>query len=357
MEHTQDKQREFLQNAAVAAVYLAVFWLFFRYLLSWTAPFLVALLLSTLLEPLICWCQQKLGFRRSFSSAVFTVLFLLLLSLLLIFLFSRLLTEAYGFLQQFPSLLDELSGAMDTLQQQALHLSRALPEQLQQFLRQMEPESGYLSSLLQDAAQWLLTAAGALAKKLPSFGLFFITTLLALFFISCQYPAVTGFLRRQLPRRWQEKTRGLRQTVHSTVLQWCRAQLLLLLATFLQLLAGFLLLRQDYALLLSFFITLLDALPVLGTAAVLLPWAAVELLLGRGGKAVALVLLCLVTVLVHNLLEPKLMAEQAALPPIATLFALYVGFSAFGLWGMLLCPVALLFLKQLHDKGNIRLWK
>lgn len=357
MEHAKEKQQEFLRCAGILALCLGFLWLGCRYLLPWTAPFLAALLGSTLLEPLICWCQKKLGFRRSFTSALFTALFLLLLCLLLFFLFSRLLSEASRFLQQLPSLLEELSAASQTLQENLEQLSRALPLQLQQFLQQLKPDREYLSSLLQSGAQWLLSAAGSLAKTLPSLGLFLITALLALFFISCQYPAVTGFLRRQLPGRWQEKTRGLRQTILTTALQWCRAQLLLLLATFLQLLIGFLLLRQDYALLLAFVITLLDALPVLGTAAILLPWAGVEVLLGHGGKALALALLCLLTVLVHNLLQPKLMAEQAALPPIATLFAVYVGFSAFGIWGMLLCPIALLFLKQLHDKGSIRLWK
>ena len=34
-----------------------------------------------------------------------------------------------------------------------------------------------------------------------------------------------------------------------------------------------------------------------------------------------------------------------------------VGFCAFGVAGMVLCPMALLFVKQLHDSGWLRLWK
>ena len=49
--------------------------------------------------------------------------------------------------------------------------------------------------------------------------------------------------------------------------------------------------------------------------------------------------------------------EQAGLPPLAALLAMYVGFCSLGVAGMLLFPVALLFIKQLHDAGYLRLWK
>ena len=35
----------------------------------------------------------------------------------------------------------------------------------------------------------------------------------------------------------------------------------------------------------------------------------------------------------------------------------YLGYCLFGIWGMLLLPVLLLFVKQLLDSGAIHLWK
>ena len=61
--------------------------------------------------------------------------------------------------------------------------------------------------------------------------------------------------------------------------------------------------------------------------------------------------------LVRSVLEPKIMAAQVDLPPLAALAAMYVGFCAFGVAGMVLCPMALLCVKQLHDSGWLRLWK
>ena len=125
----------------------------------------------------------------------------------------------------------------------------------------------------------------------------------------------------------------------------------------MNLLAGFLLMGQRYALLLAAVTALVDALPVFGTGTVLLPWAAACLLLGQAPRAVALAALYAVISAVRSFLEPKVMAAQAGLPPLAALAAMYAGFRAFGVAGMILLPVALLFVKQLHDQGYVGLWK
>ena len=111
------------------------------------------------------------------------------------------------------------------------------------------------------------------------------------------------------------------------------------------------------ALLLAAVTALVDALPVFGTGTVLLPWAAACLLLGQAPRAVALAALYAVISAVRSFLEPKVMAAQAGLPPLAALAAMYAGFRAFGVAGMILLPVALLFVKQLHDQGYVGLWK
>ena len=53
----------------------------------------------------------------------------------------------------------------------------------------------------------------------------------------------------------------------------------------------------------------------------------------------------------------EVMAAQAGLPPLAALAAMYAGFRALGVAGMILLPMALLFVKQLHDEGYVGLWK
>ena len=208
-----------------------------------------------------------------------------------------------------------------------------------------------------DVGSWLMGAASSLLSALPDAGLFLMTTLLAVYFTSLSYPAILAFLKRQLPRSWQAKCRDAAQCFRSTILKWLRAEALLILATFVILLTGFLWMGLDYALLAAAFTALVDALPVLGTGTVLIPWALGCLLLGDTGRGLALLVLYAVGLIVHTLLEPRLLAGQADLPPITALLAMYLGFHFMGVGGMVLMPVCLLLLKQFQDAGVVKLWR
>ena len=145
--------------------------------------------------------------------------------------------------------------------------------------------------------------------------------------------------------------------MRSTFWKWLKAESLLCLITFSLLLAAFLYLKIDYALLTAVLVAMVDALPVLGAGTVLVPWAIYHLLLGQLPRGIALLALYAIILLVRSLMEPKVMAAQAGLPPLSALLAMYLGYSLFGLWGMLLLPILLLFLKQLQDNQIIRLWR
>ena len=105
------------------------------------------------------------------------------------------------------------------------------------------------------------------------------------------------------------------------------------------------------------FLAVLFTLPVLGTGTVPLPWAGLLPLIGNAQQAVALAAVYAVVTLVRSLVEPRIMAAQAGLPPLASLAAVYVGFRTLGVAGMLALPILLLLVKQFHDAVYINLWK
>ena len=260
-------------------------------------------------------------------------------------------------LGQLPGLLAGLPGMTEDLRQRLDEFCAACPQGLRSWLEEVPALLGTLAAgAAQRASGACITAAAALAAALPGGFLFCGTTALAVFFTAGSYPRVMAFFRRQLGHRL-DRARGVKANLLSTLGKWCRAQAILLGVTFCQLLAGFLLMGQRYALLLAAVTALVDALPVFGTGTVLLPWAAVCLLAGQAPRAVALAALYAVISAVRSLLEPKVMAAQAGLPPLAALAAMYAGFRALGVAGMILLPMALLFVKQLHDEGYVGLWK
>ena len=351
----QEKQRAFLVRTAYWAVWAVLLWLGVRYLLRWLLPFLLALALAAAVEPVIAWCRRRMGLKRGFTAAVVTIAVTGAILALAAVIVWQLIRQAAELLGQLPGLLAGLPGMTEDLRQRLEDFCAACPQGLRSWL--VPALLGTLAAgVAQRASGACITAAAALAAALPGVFLFCGTTALAVFFTAGSYPRVMAFFRRQLGHRL-DRARGVKANLLSTLGKWCRAQAILLGVTFCQLLVGFLLMGQRYALLLAAVTALVDALPVFGTGTVLLPWAAVCLLAGQAPRAVALAALYAVISAVRSLLEPKVMAAQAGLPPLAALAAMYAGFRALGVAGMILLPMALLFVKQLHDEGYVGLWK
>lgn len=348
----------FLLISASAAAAIGIFYLLFRYLLRWLLPFILALAISALLEPFICWCKKHLHLRRGFSAAVATLACVILLGAGLFRLFSAILQQATSLLTQLPLLLAELPSLLQHWQLRLTDLCASWGEPLRGWSTALSSRisSGGLG-LLSEWSAALLAKIPTLVTFLPELVLAFATTVLAVFYTSSRFPDIRTFLLRQLPRRYHSDAREVKRNVCLTMAKWLRAETLLWFLTFLVLLVGLLLLRVEFALLLAFLISFVDLLPVLGTGTVLLPWAALAFLIGRGPFAIGLLALQLVLLLQRSILEPKLIAAQADLPPLAALLAMYLGFCSMGITGMILFPLLLLLIKQLQDAGCVRIWK
>lgn len=348
----------FLQRTITALLWLGGGVVFFKYLLTPLLPFLLALALSAMVEPTVQKLRRGMGVRRSFAAALVTTALLLVLGGGVALVLVRLGMELRAWSGRLPEVIAGFPALWNGLLDRIGAWYAASPA----FLRSaLDTAAAQLMeqgpSLAGEVGAWLMGAASSLLAGLPDTGLFLVTTVLAVYFTSLSYPSILAFLKRQLPPAWQPRCRDAAHCFRSTILKWLRAELLLILTTFVILLAGFVWMGLDYALLAAVFTALVDALPVLGTGTVLVPWALGCLLLGNTGRGIALLALYAVGLIAHTLLEPRLLAGQVDLPPITALLAMYLGFHFLGVGGMILLPVCLLLLKQFQDAGVIHLWR
>lgn len=348
----------FLQRTITALLWLGGAVVFFKWLLAPLLPFLLALALSAMVEPSVQKLRRWMRVRRSFAAGVVTTALLLVLGGGVVLLAARLAMELRQWSDRLPQLIDRFpalwNGMLDKIEGWYAASPSPIRSALDLLAGQLMDEG---PSIAGAAGTRIMGAASSLLAKLPDAGLFLVTTVLAVYFTSLNYPAILAFLKRQLPLAWQDKCRRAAQCFRTTILKWLRAEMLLILATFGVLLAGFLWMGLDYALLAAVFTALVDALPVLGTGTVLFPWALGCFLMGNMEQGLALLALYAVGLIVHTLLEPRLLAGQADLPPITALLAMYLGFRFLGVGGMILFPVVLLLLKQFQDAGVVRIWK
>ena len=77
-----------------------------------------------------------------------------------------------------------------------------------------------------------------------------------------------------------------------------------------------------------------------------MPWAVVKLLAGEYTYALSLLVLYVLTQAIRQLIQPKIVGDSMGLPPLTTLFFLFLGYKVKGLAGMILVvPVGIVFLK------------
>ncbi len=349
----EERCKKFLLYLFSAAAAAGLFYLVFRYLFWWLLPFLLALGVAAAVEPVVAYLRVHLRFRRSFSALLLTLVLLFLLGGLLSLLGTTLANQAYALLKKAPLLLERVPQLLDAFFARLDGYSAAFPQWLRDSLYGAVMQAlSDAESFFSDLTGRFLSFLGSFAAALPRRVLSGATTVLAVYFTIASYPTLCRMLKARLSGKTIRSLRLFRSGVTQSLSRYLRAELTISFLTFLQLLLGFFLMRQDYALLLAFLITLLDALPVFGTGTALVPWALLSLLFSSVPKAIALLALYLCTLLVRNVLEPKLLASQAGLPPVASLFAMYLGFCTFGVAGMIAFPFLLLLAAQTYRLGT-----
>ena len=93
-------------------------------------------------------------------------------------------------------------------------------------------------------------------------------------------------------------------------------------------------------------ITFVDALPILGSGTVMVPWAIICGLNGDLVLGIAIIVLLIVMSTARQFLEPRLVSKHIGVHPIFTLIAMYTGFKVWGILGLLAGPIILIILKN-----------
>ena len=102
-----------------------------------------------------------------------------------------------------------------------------------------------------------------------------------------------------------------------------------------------------YPLLIALAIVFVDALPILGSGTVMIPWAILSALHGDLRLGISITVLWIIMSVVRQILEPKVVSGKIGIHPIFTLIAMYTGFKVIGFMGMLVGPIVLIILKSI----------
>lgn len=314
-------------------------WLFLRYVLPLALPFLAGLLLALAAEPAVR-LGTKLKLPRWAATGLGVSLTLVLLVTLVGILGAALVRELGVLAQKLPDLQATAQQATTRLETLLHDAAARTPENIRPVVdRSVTRLFADGSVLTQQVTVRLPGAVSSLLSRVPSGALGIGAGLLSGFMFSVRLPKLKKWLSEKMPVSVKTKLLpGLKRS-KTALVGWLKAQLKLCGVTFGILLVGFLLLRIPLAPLWAALVAVVDAVPLLGTGAVLLPWALVSLLQHRHLQSIGLLCLWCGAVLTRTGLEPRLVGRHLGLDPLLTLVFLYVGYRFWGILGMLTAPM------------------
>lgn len=330
-------------------------WIFIRFLFPFFMPFLLGLLLARWADPMVGFLEKKIHLPRSAAAGIAITAGFALVFALLALPGSLLLRQLSHLPRILPQIQQTISDALAQLELWLLELAEKLPGELGGLLMQSTTQlfsSG--TTIMGRAAEKLPGLATGMLGHLADGAAQFGTALLASFLISVRLPRIRQWLTGHLPRRWQQQYLPMLAALRRCFAGWLQAQVKLALVAAGILSVSFLFLNIPAALLWAAVIALVDAVPMLGTGTVLVPWSLISLMQGNQLQFFGLLATYCITAVSRSVLEPKLLGKSMGLDPLLMLAAVYVGFRLWGLIGMVLLPLAVSSAVQLSRLNNNR---
>lgn len=283
------------------------------------APFFLGLLLAVLLDGPVSYLEN-LGWSRSLTSFVLALVTFLGLPVVLLFFLFQLWQEAKGLVRFFPWLSDQVVQLLEDLPWYATQLTPA-----------------NLAGLVESLWRW--------AYAIPDLFLIWILATFSAYFFCRDKRIFTSLIAKQLSGQWRRGFFQLYRDTSKALWHLLRVQLILMVVSAILSMVFFCLLQLPYAVLLGFVVGFVDLVPIVGPGLIYLALAVIQIYLGNPSVALALGVAYLILLLIRQFGEPHLVSERLGLHPLVAVISLYVGFRFWGLFGAMMGPILMVFLK------------
>lgn len=351
-----DKRRKFIINVAFFGLIAGMVWFTFHYLIGWLLPFIIGFTLAYLMNPLINWVIKKTPLSRKVLAYLFTLILGTIIGLVLWLLVYLIINLTTIYIHMLPNFF------VETIQPVFFKFNSWFNSIVTDLSPSLRAElTGLQTSIIVELQSFAITLSKNglvlltnVTRSLPSILISFLFTILATIFSTMDFPLVKKFIFANLPKKYGVLIKNMKVVFIETIGKYIQAYLKIMSITFLELSLGFWILGIPTPFLFGLIISIFDILPVLGTGGILVPWIVVELFMGDFQMAGGLGILYGVVTVVRNLIEPKLVGDHLGLNPLVTLISIYLGFTWFGVFGMLLVPIGTNIFLKLYQQGKLK---
>ncbi len=349
------KAAERLVMKGIGAVLLIAF-AFWAVPVFWDklSPFIIAVPIASLLQPVIRFAQEKLKIKRGISVLICVLLILAVLIAFTYWAVTTILEQAPQVVGQSGNMISEavtsLQKAIENLMSQA---SDNITPAIQELIR-----NGANSALVKVSAWGTEVAADivsftvSLVTGLP-YGVIYLSFLaMALYFITLHYENIRSYLPGGRRRRQDSNTTQLTNSALKSLSGYLKVQGTFALMVFVVSLISMKCFGFRYAGALSMVAGLMEMIPMIGSGLMFILMGIVFLLIGDTVSGIQILALTSVLQLLRRILEPKLMSDNMSISPLMSLVGMFVGMRFGGILGLIGGPVAMAVLVG-AVRGNV----
>ena len=325
----------------VLGITLAVYFTM-KYLLPYVIPFLIAYVLVHLLNPITEAIRKKLPWKKEIIVSILLILFLSLFSVLFYYLYCLLMNQIKRIAMNFDYYYSCCCGWIDSC---CLMVEKS-------FGIEVDEVRNFVYSSLDHATEQIrvyiipgvFNYSVRYLKKMMDAGLFLLMLFVAVILLMKDYDEMREKLQKF---SWYNHFHNITGRMWKQGGMYMKAQMMIIFVVILLCTAGLWALGNPYFLVLGIVIGLMDALPFIGTGTVLIPMAVFLLFRRKLQLAVGYLGLFLLTYIVREFLEPRLIGAKLGVYPFVMVVVVYAGLYLYGPAGVLLGPVTLLFVMEI----------
>ena len=309
--------------------------------------------ISLLIEPLIRKVMKYTNFTRKVSAIITMVITFGIIIGLLIWGISSIITESSNLLGSLNDYVQKISEYMNHFIANFSFDKIQIPDELRSIVE--TSANNAIEMVTNLAKQWLNNIINSVTY-LPTLLIYIGITIIATYFVCADKLYILDQIEYHLPQKWAKKVGIHAKEIIASLGGYLKAQAILILISFFIVLVGLYLFQilgwnVGYPLMAALGIGFIDALPILGSGTVMIPWAVISAVNGNLKLAIGLLVLYLIIIIARQLLEPKIVSNHIGIHPIFTLIAMYTGFKLIGIIGMFIGPIILIIIKNIF--GNL----
>lgn len=345
----------------LALLILSIIGLFLSFKLAiFYMPFLIALIISMFIEPIIKLLMKKAKLTRRISSIIVLSFFVMLIAGLLVWGITALISESSNLLS---GLNDSIEKIYTKIQEILNNIDLSKLKISNQVTGIIQNSSYDFLNMLSNWIKQILTSLLNIVTSIPKLAIYVGITAISLYFICVDKIYILDQVEHHMPKAWVKKMGSHIRELIQTLGGYLKAQIILIFISFIIVLCGLFLLNilglnVKYPLLAAIGIAFVDALPILGSGTVIIPWAVISACNGEITLAISLIVLLVIIMVTRQMIEPKIVSSHIGIHPIFTIISMYTGFKFIGVIGMFLGPIVLIILKNIYgtiiDRGILK---